>query len=56
MAKIFRCANANDIITIKAEDDADTVTFVFESEDGSKVSEYSMKLMDIDVEHLGIPV
>ena len=32
MAKAFRCANNDDIITIKAEDDwSDTITFTFES-------------------------
>lgn len=31
MAKIIRCAGNDDIITIKTGDDADTVTFVFES-------------------------
>lgn len=31
MAKILKCASNNDIITIKAQDDADTVTFVFEA-------------------------
>ena len=29
--------------------------FVFESTNGERVSEYEMKLMDIDSEHLGIP-
>ena len=31
MAKILRCAANDDIITVKAQDQADTVTFVFES-------------------------
>ena len=31
MSKILKCASNDDIITIKADDDADTVTFVFES-------------------------
>lgn len=31
MSKILRCAANDDIITIKAQDQADTVTFVFES-------------------------
>lgn len=32
MSKILKCASNDDIITIKAQDDADTVTFVFESQ------------------------
>lgn len=56
MSKILKCAANEDIITIKAQDNADTVTFVFESPDQDKVSDYEMKLMNLDQEHLGIPV
>ena len=56
MAKILKCASNDDVITVKAQDNADTVTFVFESPDQDKVSDYEMKLMNLDQEHLGIPV
>ena len=55
MSKILRCASNDDIITIKAQDQADTVTFMFESPNQEKVSDYEMKLMNLDQEHLGIP-
>jgi len=55
MSKILRCAANDDAITIKAGDTGDTVTFMFESPNGEKVSDYEMKLMDLDTEHLGIP-
>lgn len=55
MAKILQCAGNDDAITLKAGDDADTVTFMFESQNGDRVSDYEMKLMDLDAEHLGIP-
>jgi len=55
MAKIFKCANNNDTVTMKAQDNADTVTFMFESQNHEKVSDYEMKLMNLDQEHLGIP-
>merc|ERR1712060_662864 len=55
MAKILRCAANDDIITVKAQDQADTVTFMFESPNQEKVSDYEMKLMNLDQEHLGIP-
>ncbi|KAL4240784.1 hypothetical protein ACF0H5_001572 [Mactra antiquata] len=55
MAKIIRCAGNDDIITLKTGDDADTVTFVFESPNNEKVSDYEIRLLDIDAEHLGIP-
>merc|ERR1712226_274185 len=55
MSKILRCASNDDIITIKAQDQADTVNFMFESPNQEKVSDYEMKLMNLDQEHLGIP-
>jgi len=55
MSKILKCASNDDIITVKAQDNADTVTFMFESPNQDKVSDYEMKLMNLDAEHLGIP-
>ena len=89
MSKILKCAGNEDIITLRAEDNADTLVLVFETisksrhkrvpaalyllrrhcpqntfvkcffvpiSDQEKVSDYEMKLMDLDVEQLGIPV
>lgn len=55
MAKMLKCAGNDDIITIKADDGSDTVTFMFESPNQDRISDFEMKLMDIDSEHLGIP-
>merc|ERR1711990_345172 len=55
LSKILKCANNDDVITIKAEDDAEVVTFMFESPNQEKISDFEMKLMVIDSEHLGIP-
>merc|ERR1712002_947870 len=55
MSKILKCAANDDIITMKAQDSADTVTFMFESPNQEKVSDYEMKLMNLDQEHLGFP-
>merc|ERR1711973_36979 len=55
MSKILRCAANDDIITIKAQDQADMVTFMFESPNQEKMADYEMKLMNLDAEHLGIP-
>jgi proliferating cell nuclear antigen len=55
MTKIMKCADNNDRTILRAEPDSDIVTFVFENSDKDKLSEYEMKLMDIDSEHLGIP-
>ena len=55
MAKVLKCSGDDDIITLKAEDRGDTVTFMFESPKQTRISHFSLKLMDIDSEHLGIP-
>ena len=38
MSKILRCAANDDIITIKAQDQADNVTFMFEAPNQEKVN------------------
>ncbi|KAI8374699.1 proliferating cell nuclear antigen [Radiomyces spectabilis] len=53
--KILKCARNDDILTLKADDGGDVLSMVFESKDSDKISEYDLKLMDIDSEHLGIP-
>ncbi|KAF2146473.1 uncharacterized protein K452DRAFT_262279 [Aplosporella prunicola CBS 121167] len=55
LTKVLRCAQPEDILTLKAEDAPDVVNFVFESAQSDRLSEYDIKLMDIDQEHLGIP-
>ncbi|CAO3685084.1 unnamed protein product [Rhizopus microsporus] len=55
LGKILKCARNDDIVTLKADDDGDALSLVFESKDSDKVSAYDLKLMDIDSEHLGIP-
>ncbi|XP_070621973.1 proliferating cell nuclear antigen [Erythrolamprus reginae] len=55
MSKVLKCAGNDDIITLRAEDNADTLVLVFETPNQEKVSDYEMKLMDLDVEQLGIP-
>lgn len=37
MAKILKCANNDDTLTMKAQDNADVVTFMFESQNQEKV-------------------
>uniref|UniRef100_A0A8C7FCY4 DNA sliding clamp PCNA n=1 Tax=Oncorhynchus kisutch TaxID=8019 RepID=A0A8C7FCY4_ONCKI len=54
MSKILRCAGNEDIITLRANDTAETL-LMFETENQEKVSDYETKLMDLDVEQLRIP-
>jgi proliferating cell nuclear antigen PCNA len=55
LTKVLRAAQNEDILTIKAEDAPDVLNLVFESSENDRLSEYDLKLMDIDQEHLGIP-
>ena len=57
MGKVMRCAAKDDIITLStaASPSPDTLKFTFEASDQDRVSEYEMKLMTIEEEHLAIP-
>lgn len=55
LTKVLRAAQNDDILTLKAEDAPDSLNLVFESSSNDRISEYDLKLMDIDQEHLGIP-
>jgi len=56
MSKVMRCAAKDDIITLSsASTSPDTLKFTFEAADQERISEYKMKLMTIEEEHLAIP-
>lgn len=55
LAKILKCAGNDDVITLKSEEDTDNLSMNFESPSQDRVSEFELKLMDIESEHLGIP-
>lgn len=56
LTKIVKCAQNDDVVTLRADESHDVLGLLFESRKGKdRVGEYEMKLMDIDTEHLGIP-
>lgn len=55
LTKVLRAAQNDDLLTLKAEDAPDSLNLVFEDAKNDRISEYDIKLMDIDQEHLGIP-
>ena len=55
LTKVLRAAQNEDTLTLRAEDAPDVLSLLFESSANDRVSEYDLKLMDIDQEHLGIP-
>ncbi|KNH05520.1 proliferating cell nuclear antigen-like protein [Perkinsela sp. CCAP 1560/4] len=54
MSKVLKCANKEDSVTMRYEE-TDSVTFLVESTGQEKVSEFTMRLMDIEGESLSIP-
>lgn len=56
MLKALRCANNDDTCMIKYEEnEGDSITFCFADPKKDKTQEVTVKMMDIDSEHLGIP-
>ncbi|EEU48498.1 uncharacterized protein NECHADRAFT_74702 [Fusarium vanettenii 77-13-4] len=55
LTKVLRAAQNEDQLTLKAEDGPDVLNLSFENPENDRISEYDLKLMDIDQEHLGIP-
>ncbi len=55
MAKILKCADNKDVLTLRADDNGDSLVFLFEDPKQNRVSQFSLRLMEIDAEHLGIP-
>jgi len=55
MGKVLKCCNNDDIVTLKSDEGGDQMTFMFENQNQDRISDFELKLMDIDAEHLGIP-
>lgn len=55
LSTVLKCAGGEDSVTLRAAEDGDVLSFTFEAPGGERVSEFELKLMDIDSEHLGIP-
>lgn len=55
LSKILKCAGNDDVISFTTQEDKDTLSLIFESPNGERVSDFELKLMDIDSDHLGIP-
>ncbi|KAJ3372051.1 proliferating cell nuclear antigen [Allomyces arbusculus] len=57
LAKVMKCAGNDDNLTIKAGEDADVLSLYehLPVHDSDRISEFDIKLMDVDADHLGIP-
>ncbi|KAH8353260.1 hypothetical protein KR084_009885 [Drosophila pseudotakahashii] len=55
LAKVLKCANSDDTVTIKAIDKPDKIQLSFESDGKERTADYELKLLNLDQDHLGIP-
>merc|ERR1719454_238010 len=53
--KVLKCMGSRDEVSVKYKEGGDEGEFIFKSPEEDRVSHFSLKLMDIDSEHLGIP-
>jgi len=55
LSKIMKCAGNEDSFTIKCEDNPSVVSLMFENQKQDKISDFELKLMEIDSDILSIP-
>jgi len=55
LMKVLKCSQSKDSVSLKADDNGESLSLTFENEEKDRVATFDMKLMDIDSEHLGIP-
>jgi len=55
LIKLLKCMHSKDSVELSYKENAEELDFIFKSQNEDRVSHFSMKLMEIDQEHLGIP-
>merc|ERR1719226_303935 len=55
LGKIMKMCGSNDALKLRAANDADSVSFQLESGDDDRISDFELKLMQIESEHMEIP-
>eukprot|EP01065_Artemidia_motanka_P025479 TRINITY_DN30474_c0_g1_i1.p1 TRINITY_DN30474_c0_g1~~TRINITY_DN30474_c0_g1_i1.p1 ORF type:complete len:348 (+),score=127.50 TRINITY_DN30474_c0_g1_i1:74-1045(+) len=55
LAKVLRCGGNDDTIRLSADEDGDTLRVQLSDQSGDRVSDFSMKLVTIEGDSLGIP-
>ena len=55
LSKVIKCAGGDDTVTLRASDNTDNITLLFESPNQERTSQFELRLMDIDSERVGIP-
>ncbi|KAL8270597.1 hypothetical protein Esti_005496 [Eimeria stiedai] len=55
VVKVFKLCSSQDTVSVQNEDEGDMITFVFENNAEEKTSTFSLRLMGIEQESLGVP-
>jgi proliferating cell nuclear antigen len=55
LMKLLKCMHAKDSVELNYKENGEDLDFIFKSPNEERVSHFSLKLMEIDTEHLGIP-
>lgn len=55
VSKVFKLCGADDGVHLSSKDDPETLNLTFEDKVKERVSDFELKLMTLDVDHLGIP-
>ncbi len=55
LAKVLKLASNDDKIILRAEEEASSLQIIFENRRQEKKTEFSLNLITLDSEHLGIP-
>jgi len=55
LSKVLKIIDGSDSLSIRHEEDSDTVTLTSENNDRTRKCEYQLKLMEIEAESMGIP-
>lgn len=56
MSTVLKCIGSDDVLTIRADNGSSDVHFVVEKKKYNCVAEFSLKLLNIDVDGVGLPV
>merc|ERR550534_1825995 len=55
LMKLLKCMHTKDSVELNYKENGEELDFIFKSQNEDRVSHFSLKLMEIDAEHLGIP-
>lgn len=55
LSKVLKCAGTNDTLRLSCDDEGNELYLSFENEEEERAADFTLRLMTIDEEHLGIP-